>query len=92
MPGDPSECLEQAKTCLRLAAEAPNLKLKGVAALNRKIIEIAHRNLNSGFDLATSLVTAKNLAEVVELRAIYWHRQPCGSGGGSPRVIRQDSS
>jgi hypothetical protein len=48
---------------------------QGTAALNRKIIEIAHRNVTSGFDLAKSLATAKNLAEVVELRAIYWHKQ-----------------
>lgn len=48
---------------------------QGSAALNRKIIEIAHRNVRSGFDLARSLATAKNLAEVVELRAIYWRKQ-----------------
>jgi phasin len=48
---------------------------QGAAALNRKIIEIAQRNVNSGFDLARSLATAKNLAEVVELRAIYWRKQ-----------------
>lgn len=47
----------------------------GAAALNRKIIEIAQRNLNSGFDLAKSLATAKTLAEMVELRATYWHKQ-----------------
>ena len=35
-------------------------------------MEIAHRNVSSGFDLARSLATAKNLAEVVELRAVYW--------------------
>ena len=48
---------------------------QGAAALNRKIIDIAQRNVNSGFDLAKSLATAKNLAEVMELRAIYWHKQ-----------------
>jgi hypothetical protein len=48
---------------------------QGAAARNRKIVEIAHRNVNSGFDLAKSLATAKNLAEVVELRAIYWRKQ-----------------
>jgi hypothetical protein len=45
---------------------------QGVAALNRKIIEIAQQNVNSSFDLARSLATARTLAEVVELRAIYW--------------------
>jgi hypothetical protein len=38
-------------------------------------MEIANRNVSSGFDLARSLATAKNLAEVVELRAIYWRKQ-----------------
>src|SRR5262249_16809861 len=47
----------------------------GASALNRKIIDIAQRNVNSGFDLAKSLTTAKNLAEVVELRAAYWRNQ-----------------
>jgi phasin len=48
---------------------------QGAAALNRKIIEIAQRNINSGFDLAKSLATAKTLAEIVELRATYWRKQ-----------------
>jgi hypothetical protein len=48
---------------------------QGTAALYRKIIDIAHRNVRSGFDLARSLATAKNLAEVVELRAAYWRKQ-----------------
>jgi phasin len=48
---------------------------QGAAALNRKIIEIAQRNLNSGFDLAKSLAGAKNLAEIVELQTAYWQKQ-----------------
>ena len=47
----------------------------GAAALNRKIIEIAQRNISLGFDLAKSLATAKTLAEIVELRATYWRKQ-----------------
>jgi hypothetical protein len=35
-------------------------------ALNYKVIEIAQRNVNSGFTLAKSLAAAKNLPEVVE--------------------------
>ena len=34
-------------------------------ALNRKIIDIAQRNINSGFDHAKSLAGAKNLAEAI---------------------------
>ena len=45
---------------------------QGAAAFNRKIIDISRRNLNSVFDLATSLAGAKNLADIVELQAAYW--------------------
>ena len=48
---------------------------QGAAAFNRKIIDIAQRNLSSGFDLAKSLAGAKNLAEIVELQAAYWQKQ-----------------
>jgi phasin len=44
------------------------------AAFNRKIIDIAQRNVNSGFDLAKSLAGAKNLSEMVELQAAYWQK------------------
>ena len=39
---------------------------QGAVALNRKVIDIAQRNINSGFDLAKSLAAAKNLAEAME--------------------------
>jgi phasin len=45
---------------------------QGAVAMNRKIIDIAQRNVNSGFDLAKSLAGAKNLSEIVELQAAYW--------------------
>jgi phasin len=45
------------------------------AAFNRKIIELAKRNVNSSFDLAKSLASAKDLTEVVELQAAYWQKQ-----------------
>lgn len=48
---------------------------QGAAALNRKIIDIAQRNLNSGFDLAKSLAGAKNLAEILELQGAHWRKQ-----------------
>jgi phasin len=48
---------------------------QGAVALNRKVIDIAQRNINSGFDLAKSLAGAKNLAEALELQAAYWRRQ-----------------
>jgi phasin len=48
---------------------------QGAVALNRKIIDIAQRNVNSGFDLAKSLAGAKNLSEMLELQAAYWQKQ-----------------
>ena len=48
---------------------------QGVAALNRKVIDIAQRNINPGFDLAKSLAGAKNLAEWLELQAACWRKQ-----------------
>jgi phasin len=73
------EAYEHSKNALEAALDTMARSFdslgQGAAALNRKIVEIAHRNVNSGFDLATSLTTAKNLAEVVELRASYWRKQ-----------------
>ena len=48
---------------------------QGAAAFNRKIIDIAQRNVNSGFDLAKSLAGAKNLSDIVQLQAAYWQKQ-----------------
>ena len=48
---------------------------QGAVALNRKIIDIAQRNLNSSFDLAKSLAGAKNLAQVLEFQGAYWRKQ-----------------
>ena len=48
---------------------------QGAAAFNRKIVDIARRNVDSSFDLATSLAGAKNLADMVELQAVFWRKQ-----------------
>jgi phasin len=73
------EAYERSKSALEAALDTLARSFdslgQGTAALNRKVIEIAHRNVSSGFDLAGSMATAKNLAEVVELRAIYWRKQ-----------------
>jgi len=73
------ETYERSKDALEAALETVERSYdalgQGAAALNRKIIEIAQRNIDSGFDLAKSLATAKTLAEIVELRATYWRKQ-----------------
>ena len=48
---------------------------QGAAAFNRKIVDIARRNVNSSFDLFTSLASAKSLAEIVELQSAFWRKQ-----------------
>jgi phasin len=48
---------------------------QGAVALNRKVIDIAERNINSSFDLARSLAGAKNLGEAVELQTAHWRDQ-----------------
>ena len=42
---------------------------KGAATFTRKIIDIARRDVNSSFDLATSLY------DTVKLRAVSWRKQ-----------------
>lgn len=48
---------------------------QGAAAFNRKIVDIARRNVDASFDLARSLAGARNLADMVELQAAYWRKQ-----------------
>jgi phasin family protein len=53
-------------------------RIKGAGGIRHQfhhIIDIARRNLNSSFDLAKSLVGAKNLADMVELQTAYWQKQ-----------------
>ncbi len=59
----------------------------GAAALNRKIIDIAQRNLDLGFDLAKSLAGARTLSEIVELQAAYWQKQ-FGAFGTQAEEVR----
>jgi hypothetical protein len=42
---------------------------------NRKIVDMARRNVDESFDLATSLTGAKNLADMVRLQAAYWRNK-----------------
>ena len=44
-------------------------------AFNRKIVDIARRNIDASFDLATSLAGAKNLADIVQRQSAFWRRQ-----------------
>src|SRR5687768_10753271 len=66
------DALEEAVDALERSFDAAG---QGAAAFNRKLIDIAQRNLNSGFDLAKSLAGAKNVAEIVELQSAFIRRQ-----------------
>lgn len=44
-------------------------------AMNRKFFEAAARNIDTNFDLATSLSRARNAAEVMEAQAAYWRKR-----------------
>jgi hypothetical protein len=48
---------------------------QGAVAFKRKIMDIAERNISTGFDLATRLARAKNPVEAIELQAAYWRKQ-----------------
>ena len=67
---------------------------QGATALNSKFTDLAERNINTSFDLATDLAGARNLAEVMELQANYWRKllgewQPDQRGrSASPKARR----
>src|SRR6476661_4487884 len=48
---------------------------QGTVALNCKAIDIARRNINTGFGLAGRLAGANNVAEAMELQTTYWRNQ-----------------
>ena len=73
------QAYQRAKTTLEAGLQAVERSYDAAShaasALNRKIMDIAQHNIDSGFDLAKSLATAKNLAEIVELQGAYWRKQ-----------------
>jgi len=66
------EALEESIDAMERSFDAAG---QGATAFNRKLIDIAQRNLNSGFDLAKSLAGAKNFAEIVELQSSFIRSQ-----------------
>jgi phasin len=48
---------------------------QNAAAFNHKVIDVALRNVDSSFDLASSLAGAKTLADMMKLQAAYWQKQ-----------------
>jgi phasin len=84
------ELYERSKNALEAVMESWERSFdaagQGAVALNRKVIDIAQRNINSGFDLAKRLAGAKNLAETMELQAGYWREQMAALGKQAEEV------
>jgi len=72
------ELYERSKNALQSALEIWGKSFgaagQGAVAVNRKVMDIADRNINSSFDLAESLAGARNLPEALELQAAYWRK------------------
>jgi phasin len=66
------EQLEEAIDALERSFDAAG---QGATAFNRKMIDLAQRNLNSAFDLAKKLAGAKTLGEIVELQSAFIRSQ-----------------
>jgi hypothetical protein len=47
---------------------------QGAVTFNRTMVNSAERNIDTGFDFATGLAAARNLAEFMELHAAYWRK------------------
>ena len=47
---------------------------QNAVALNRKMIDVTGRNMDTGFNFAMGLAGARNLGEVMELQAAYWRK------------------
>ena len=72
------ELYERSKNTLEAVLESwqKSFSAAGQVALsfNRKITDVAERNMETCFDLAIGFAGARNLAEIMELQAAYWHK------------------
>ena len=66
------DALEEAIDALERSFDAAG---QGATAFNRKLIDLAQRNLNSAFDLAKSLAGARTLGEILELQTTFLRHQ-----------------
>jgi phasin len=70
---------ERSKTALEAGLDAVEKTFdaagQATTALNRRVIDIAQRNVNSGFDLAKNLAEVKTFSEAVEVQTGYWQKQ-----------------
>ena len=80
------ELYEHSKSALQAVLESWQKSFgQNAIALNRKMIDLAERNMNTGFDLAIGLTGARNLGEVMELQAAYW--QTIAGAQSQPKTL-----
>jgi hypothetical protein len=72
------ELYERSKNALRAVFESWEKSFgaasQGAVEFNRRLLDIAERNVSRGFDLATNLVEAKNLSDAMQVQANYWRK------------------
>jgi hypothetical protein len=69
------ELYERSRKAFDAVIESWEKSFGGAVSLNRKIIDMADRNVASTLDLATNLAGAKTVADAVRLQTAYWRRQ-----------------
>ncbi|GAB4226728.1 MAG: hypothetical protein Kow0032_04810 [Methyloligellaceae bacterium] len=73
------EAYERSKDALEESVETLEASIdktgQGIAAINRKAIDIAQANLNSGLDHVKALAGARNPAELIELQSDFVRKQ-----------------
>ena len=72
------ELYEHSKNTLQAVSESWQKSFgsagQNAVALSRKMIDVAGRNMDTGFDFAIRIAGARNLGEVMKLQAAYWHK------------------
>ncbi len=88
------ELYEHSKSALQAVLESWQKSFgaagQNAIALNRNMIGLAERNMNTGFDLAIGLTGARNLAEVMELQAAYWQKIAGAQSQSKTRAARRN--
>ena len=74
-----NETLEKGKAAAEQSAQAVeksySVTVENIRALNVKMIEMAHTNVEVAFDLARQLATAKGPSDIMELLTLHARRQ-----------------
>ena len=64
---------------------------QGALAFNRKMVDIADRNIAKNFDLATRVAKAKNVGELITIQQDYW-RSTLGDLSAQAEDVRVQST